>query len=427
MTVAAPGVLPLSRKQRKALARSTKRVNILEGSIRAGKTWTIWIRWLTFIASDRPKNGALVITGRTIQSIYRNLFEPLDNDPALAVFRPFVQYKMGAPTAIILGQLVHVVGASDIRAESKIRGFTVAGALVEEITTLPADFFRQLLGRMSPPGAALFGSTNPDAPSHWLHTEYLERLAELPEWYVEHFTMDDNPGLTEEYKDSLKAEYKGVWYDRFILGKWVVAEGTIYGESWDAKTNVIAPGQIPVIDRVLIAALDYGDVHPTRAYMLGIGSVGGRSNLYVLSEFAPGKGTVAQRASAFIEWLGSSPWGYPEWIAYDPAASVFKTQLQDDMLPSGTTLIKAHNAVLNGIQTVDALLSLNRLFVSSDCIQLIKMLPGYRWDPKAKGTKPIKEADDEADALRYAVYTSRRFWRHLIPLRSVQGDDAEDE
>ena len=420
--------LPLSRKQRRAVARSTRRVNILEGSIRAGKTWTIWIRWLTFIAVDRPKNGALVITGRTLQSIYRNLFEPLDNDPALAVFRPFVQYRMGASTAIILGQLVHVVGASDVRAESKIRGFTVAGALVEEITTIPAEFFRQLLGRMSPIGAALFGSTNPDGPSHWLNAEYLERLSELPDWYVEHFTMDDNPGLSDEYKASLKREYTGVWYDRFILGKWVAAEGSIYGESWRKQTHVVAPEDMPPIDRVLIAALDYGDVHPTRAYLLGLGAFsGGQSNLYVLDEFAPGKGTVAQRASGFIEWLSSTGYAWPEWVAYDPAASVFKTQLQDDGLPSGTTLIKAHNAVLSGIQTVDALLSLNRLFVSSRCTHLIKMLPGYRWDPKANGTKPIKEGDDEVDALRYAVYTSRRFWRHLIPLRAVQGDDAEDE
>jgi PBSX family phage terminase large subunit len=420
-------ILPLSKKQRRALARSRRRVNILEGSIRAGKTWTIWIRWLTFIAADRPKNGALIITGRTLQSIYRNLFEPLDNDPALAVFRPFVQYRLGAPTAVILGQLVHVVGASDARAESKIRGFTVAGALVEEVTTLPPEFFRQLLGRMSPPGAALFGSTNPDSPTHWFNVEYLERLSELPDWYVEHFTMDDNPGLTEEYKRALKQEYTGVWYDRFIKGLWVVAEGTIYGDSWDAKTHIVQPEQIPPIERVIMAALDYGDVHPTRAYLLGLGTVAGQTNLYVLDEFAPGKGTVAQRSTAFLEWLGGTGYGYPEWIAYDPAASVFKTQLQDDGLPSGTTLIKAHNSVLSGIQTVDALLSIRRLFVSSRCPHLIKMLPGYRWDPKAEGTKPIKEADDEADALRYVVYTSRRYWRHLIPLRAAQGDDAEDE
>lgn len=420
--------LPLGRKQRKAIARSTKRVNILEGSIRAGKTWTIWIRWLTFIAVDRPKNGALIITGRTLQSIYRNLFEPLDNDPALAAFRPYVQYRLGAPTAIIMGQLVHVVGASDARAESKIRGFTVAGALVEEVTTLPAEFFRQLLGRMSPVGAALFGTTNPDGPSHWFNVEYLERLSELTDWYVEHFNMDDNPGLTEAYKESLKREYTGVWYDRFILGLWVAAEGSIYGESWDRHTNVVKPEEIPPIERVLIAALDYGDVHPTRAYLLGIGAWPGQpSSLYVLDEFAPGKGTVAQRATGFLEWVEGTGYGWPEWLAYDPAASVFKTQLQDDGLPAGTTLIKAHNSVINGIQTVDALLSLNRLFVSTRCPYLIKMLPGYRWDPKAKGTAPIKEGDDEVDALRYAVYTSRRYWRHLIPLRAVQGDDSEDE
>jgi len=416
-------VPPLSRKQRRALARSKARVNLLEGSIRSGKTFIWLVRWFTFITLA-PKRGALLMVGKTRESLFRNVFEPLENDPTLAVFAPFIHYRQGAPTALMFGRTVHIMGAADAKAESKLRGMTLAGAFVDELTTLPHDFFRQLLGRMSVKGAQLFATTNPDAPGHWLKSEYLDRIGELPDWYVEHFTMDDNPGLTREYRESLEREYTGLWYRRFVKGEWVAAEGAVYTQ-WDQDRHVISPAQLPPIERVLIAATDYGTEHRTRAYLLGLGTPEGATspNLYVLSEFAPDTATVGQHAAMYYEWLRevtkTNRWPQPEWHAVDPAAKVFRQQLFDDGI---SNLMGAHNAVLPGIQTVAALLASSRLLVVDTCTELIKMLPGYRWDSAATkrgATKPIKENDDEADALRYAVYTSRRFWRDLIPLTAA--------
>lgn len=428
-------VAPLSRKQRRFIARSTAKVNVAEGSIRSSKTYAQFVRWGTFIAGDVPSKGALVITGKTMQSIYRNLFEPLDNDPGLSAFKPMIQYRQGAPTAYMFGRVCHVIGANDARAESRLRGFTVAGAMVDEITTLPEDYFKQLLGRMSPPGAKLFGTTNPDAPKHWLKRDYLDRLHELADWYVEHFTMDDNPSLTPEYREFIKQQYRGVFYDRFIRGLWVVAEGAVY-DMFDKSAHVIHPADVPEIERVLSVGVDYGTTHATRGYMIGLGRdpISQQPTLYVLSEFGPSKATVGQHAAMFRAWLTEQREGAkyptPEWIAVDPAAAVFRQQLFDDGVPEGSSLMRAHNAVLPGIQTVSALLATGRLkIVGATNPHLVEMLPGYRWDTKAalRGeTKPIKEDDDEADALRYAVYSVRRFWRDLIPLHIAdRGDDHE--
>lgn len=429
------GIRPLSRKQRRFIARSTHRVNLMEGSIRSSKTYAQFLRWGTFVTGDVPNKGALVIVGKTMQSIYRNLFEPLDNDPGLGAFRPMIQYRQGAPTATMFGRTCHVIGAADAKAEAKIRGFTVAGAMVDEVTTIPEDAFKQLLGRMSPEGAKLFGTTNPDAPKHWLKRDYLDRRHELADWYIEHFTMDDNPSLTREYRDFIEQQYAGVFYRRFIRGEWVAAEGAIY-DMFDSDVHVIHPADVPEIERVLCVGLDYGTTHSTRAYMIGLGRdpLTHEWTLYVLAEFAPEKATVGQHAAMFREWLRQQRVGAaypaPEWIAIDPAAAVFRQQMFDDGVPEGSTLMRAHNSVLSGIQTVQSLLATGHLkIIGATNPHLVDMIAGYRWDSAAAArgdTKPIKENDDEVDALRYAIYSVRRFWRDLIPLAAAsRGDDSE--
>ena len=416
-------VPPLSTKQRGMIVRSTARVNLLEGSIRSGKTFASLVRWFTFIADDAPTRGALVMVGKSRDALYRNVFEPLENDPTLAVFQPFVHYKQGAPTAQMFGRTVHIIGAADAKAESKIRGMTVAGAYIDELTTLPKDFFKQMLGRASVPGAMIFATTNPDAPRHWLKVDYLDKIDGFPDWLVWHFTMDDNPGLTEEYKASLKREYSGLWYQRFIDGLWVAAEGAVY-TMWDEDRHVINRTQLPNIDTVLGAGVDYGTTHATRGYLMGIGNdtQTGEATLYVLSEFAPATATVGQHAQMFRAWLSDQQpqsWQDPEWIAVDPAAAVFRQQLFDD---GHQNVMRAHNAVLPGIQTIASLLAAGKFKVLDTCEHLIKGLPGYRWDSAASDrglTKPIKEDDDECLALGTPVLTATG-WR---PVESVRLGD----
>src|SRR5690606_15080766 len=102
------------------------------------------------------------------------------------------------------------------------------------------------LGRMSVRGAQLFGTTNPDSPAHWLKAKFLDRIADLPDWRSWHFTLDDNPSLSDTYKAAIKAEFTGLWYRRFILGEWVAAEGAIY-DMWDPLAHVIPYDTMPAL------------------------------------------------------------------------------------------------------------------------------------------------------------------------------------
>jgi hypothetical protein len=159
----------LSPKQLDYLRNSTATVNVCDGSIRSGKTIITLFRWLLFVRRA-PRGGELVMVGRTRDSIWRNLVAPMQDPELFGAVADAVVGNYGAPTVSILGRKIHLIGASDAKAEKVIRGMTVAGAYVDEITVTSEEFFTQLLGRMSVKGAKLFGSTNPDNPAHWFKT-----------------------------------------------------------------------------------------------------------------------------------------------------------------------------------------------------------------------------------------------------------------
>lgn len=415
----------LSPKQIQAIANSTKRVNIWDGAVRSGKTFG-WILIMLNAISNHNGQGGILIVGKNRDSIYRNVFEPIEQQPEFALFAKQVQYRQGAAFATIFGHKCHVVGANDAGSESRIRGMTLALAFADEITILDKQFFKQLLARLSKKGAQLYCTTNPDTPGHWLMTEYLQKIPEqrhykpqppenqLTNWTYWHFTMDDNPSLDPEYKTALKREYTGVWYKRMIQGQWVAADGAIY-DFFDTEQHTIPHNQIPPIQRTISLGIDYGTTHPTAGILIGIGD---DNKLYALDEWAPNyqnnphtpqKLTDKQLSDHLKQWLQTQP-QQPEFTWVDPAAGSFRQQLWEDRHPH---LAKAKNDVLDGIRTVAALLANGDLLISQNCQHLIQELPGYRWDEKAtqKGEeKPIKTQDDFSDALRYAVYSSRKTW-----------------
>lgn len=407
-----------SPRQVWSIVRATARVNVWVGAIRSGKTIASLLAWLLYVRSA-PTTGALVVVGRTRESVARNVFVPLQDRAIFGRFAMHVSYTAGAPTAQILGRTVHVLGASDARAEMVLRGLTVAGAYVDEATLVAEAFWTQLLGRMSVPGARLFATTNPDGPAHWFKKQVIDRAAELG-YKVFRFTLVDNIHLAAEYIAQISREYVGLWYRRFILGEWVQAAGAVY-EGWDETRHVIKADQIPEMTRVLTLGIDYGTVHPTRGYALGIGpdtrpGHDGEHRLYVLDEWRPPSMTIGEHSADLRRWMGERPEWTPEWIAYDHASATFGMQLFHD---GHSNVMKAHKQVLPGIRTVAALLAVDKLVVSDACTELISKLPGYVWDEKATDrgeTAPVKANDDEADALRYAVYSGRQYWRGLIPL-----------
>jgi PBSX family phage terminase large subunit len=409
----------------RSIVEAQARINLWTGAIRSGKTISSLFCFLLYLANECPTSGEVFIVGQTLQTIERNLITPLQDPAIFGELARHVHHTPGANTAVICGRTVALIGATDVKAFRRIRGATGAAAYVDEVSLLPAGFLTELLGRLSLPGAKLFGTTNPDGPAHWLKVEYIDQQASLN---LRHFTftLDDNPSLDAEYVTAIKAEHKGLWYRRLILGEWVAAEGTVY-EAWAPDLHVVT--SLPTIDRWFAVGVDYGTTNPLDAIMVGRGrDADGITRLYAGAEWrhdpkvAKVRLTDAQHSQNLLEWFttvpkcdGSSDVGVrPDFVVVDPSAASFIEQLLADRVHGITP---ADNSVLDGIRTVSSLLATDRLRVHESCAPLIREMASYSWDDKAteKGEdKPLKVADHAVDALRYGIHTTEALWRPHI-------------
>lgn len=404
----------LSPKQVTSLVESDASICVWEGAIRSGKTIASLLRWLKYVA-DPPRGGQLVMVGKTTATIARNCFAPLQDPSIFGSLSQHIHYSAGAPTAKILGRTVHVIGANDAKAESKIRGFTCGGSYVDELTLVPRPFWDQLVGRHSIDGAQIFATTNPDNPQHWVKKDLLSGNPDVKMW---NFVMDDNPRLSEEKKAFWRRQYTGLWFKRFILGQWVQAEGAVL-DMWDEDVHVV--DELPPILRWVGTGIDYGTTNPFDALLLGLGADG---VLYLASEYRwdsrkeRRQKTDSEYSAAMTEWIdgytapGSMhPGVHPERWVVDPSAASFIQQMWRD----GYSPIAADNSVLDGIRLVSSLLAKGHLRVHRSCRGWIEEAPGYVWSEKAalKGIdEPEKVNDHALDAGRYVLKTTEWSWRH---------------
>lgn len=415
----------LSDKQILSIHHATRRVNIWEGAVRSGKSVGANVSWFAHVR-NRPPMGELAIIGRTKDTASRNVISVLKEPSLYGPLAKTVAYTEGANSCTILGQTVHVLGANDVASETKIRGMTLAGALVDEATIIPETTFQQTVARMSVPGARLFATTNPDSPAHWLKRDWIDR--DDPDIISFHFGLDDNPFLEPEYVAWLKRQYTGLWRKRFVDGLWVLAEGAIY-DAFDPDIHTCDPFRIPYITKWLGLGIDYGTTNPFHAVLAGIGV---DRRIYVVAEYrhdsraAHRQMTDAEYSTALRHWLTTVTIPQtelhgvaPEYVVVDPSATSFRVQLHRD----GISPWPADNSVADGIRTVATLLGNEQLVISRACKHLIDELSSYAWDPsaQAKGEdKPLKVNDHGADALRYLLFTAQPVWQSLVATVPVQ-------
>jgi PBSX family phage terminase large subunit len=391
------------------------KVALWEGSVSAGKTVaSLWA--FLFALRQAPTNGLVVVIGKTLQTIYQNLFTLLQSDEIFGALAAQVKYTPGATSARILGREVMVLGANDAKSEGKIRGATVALAYVDEATLLPEGFWPMLLTRLRVPGARLLATTNPGPRNHWLRKDYILRADQIG-MQVFSFTMADNPSLDPAYVADMERSFTGVFYERYILGRWTNAEGAIY-DMWDPAKHVTPWATLPSMSRLFACGVDYGTTNATAALRFGLGDDG---RLYLTDEWrhdsraGQARWTDGQLSKGLREWLATPPTPHGpqdvEWIVVDPSAASFKLQLFND---GQSNVMAGNNSVVDGIRTVASLLAAERLAVSDRCPGFIDEAPGYAWDPKATEAgkdAPIKERDHSMDAGRYAVHSTAVLWR----------------
>lgn len=386
--------MPLSQKQIDSFNACDKRLNIWVGAVRSGKTYSSILKLIDLIKNG--PEGAAMIIGVNRDTIQRNVLLELYK------FLGFSPPSTKTTETKLYGRNMYFVGAHDEGAVRRIQGSTLAFAYVDEATCIPQPFWRMLLSRLSIKDAQLLATCNPEGPAHWLKKEFIDRQSELDltHW---HFTLDDNPSLEESYKESLKKEYQGMWYKRYILGEWAVAQGLIY-DSYDELNLYSQPHDPPSYYTV---GIDYGTSNATAAVLCAI-TPNRWPQIRVEAEYyydSVKKGRqktddeLAQDIQDFVAYRNVRA------VYVDPSAASLKLELRRRNLP----VMEGKNDVLPGIKVLSKWISGKNIVIHKGCSNLIDCIQTYSWCPKAADRgedKPLKEREHILDALRYAIYSN---------------------
>lgn len=398
---------PFSEKQLAFINYADAKMNIATGSVRAGKTIACTVRWIRYLMEGPDADYAML--GKSMGTLKRNvindLFDILGKKNAKWIDRQQGEMR-------ILGKRVWAIGAATEEAEERIRGATFAGAYCDEANLYPESVWMQLQARLSIPGAMTFANCNPDSPYHWFYKKVLKNNdIDKKIWQ---FTMDDNLSLTADYRKQLMAQYSGVFFKRFIQGKWCVAEGKIY-DTFDPEKHCIDTfsivSQIPMNKRDYFVSCDQGtsvtcswsfmcrDKRTDITYKLG-------EYYYEAKEMKHQKDDAAYFAdfNAYVDKYIPPQFKLHLPVYGDPAASSWDAMLTNHHF----NYRHADNNVLEGIKFVLKMLNEGKYFIDKSCKKTIEEYESYCWDEKAqeKGEdKPRKMFDHACDSDRYGLYT----------------------
>lgn len=405
--------MPMSNKQRQIMRfpyMAQYTALICDGAIRSGKTsWMSLSFVLWAMSSYDGKNFA--ICSKSVGAAERNIIRPLMSVKYLR--KNFeVSYRRSTHEMIVRRgrkeNRFYVFGGRDESSASLIQGLTLAGVLLDEVALMPRSFVEQALARCSVNGSKLWFNCNPEGPKHWFRQEWILNPDEKKALYL-HFTLDDNPGLSDEIKARYKSMYAGIFYKRFILGQWALADGVIY-DMLDENENFYRPGEEPadmrwVSNRTI--ACDYGTTNP--CVFLDI--LDDRETIRIDREYRWDsrkeyrQKTDKEYADDLASFMGKNQCT----VLVDPSAASFIAELKS----RGFLVKAANNNVLDGIRKTATLIQQRVIKISTECTGLHEELSSYMWDTKASQygeEKPIKEMDHAPDALRYYV-NSLPSWR----------------
>ncbi len=394
----------ISPKQKKILAFPYSKYDaiICDGAVRSGKTSLMMWAFVSW-AMENFSGQSFGICGKTVDSCTKNIIVPftvmaLANEKYTLRWRSshkILEVRRGAVT-----NYFEVFGGKDESSYTLIQGRTLAGVLLDEVVLMPRSFVEQALTRCSVDGAKLWFSCNPDNPMHWFYTDWIKRARERNALYL-HFEMTDNPGLSQKTLERYQTMFSGVFYDRYVRGKWCVAEGLVYDFGEEQITDDIPQGGEYYI------SVDYGTLNPFSA---GLWCIDGGKAVRIAEYYYSGRDSKVQKTDedycdAIIELAGDKPVRH---VIVDPSAASFITALRRR---GNFSVREAKNDVLDGIRLTYRMLKNGQIKIHKNCKDAIREFGLYRWDDKSTTDKPIKENDHAMDDIRYFANTilRRRF------------------
>lgn len=378
-----------TKMQLEYIRLANARWNIKTGATRSGKTYIDINYIIPFRIRERVnKKGISVILGVTKETIERNILEPMRE-----IFGSSLVGEIDNRNRCkLFGDRVYCLGAEKVNQVSKIRGASFKYVYGDEMVEWNEEVFELLKSRLDKPYSVFDGTLNPSHPNHWVK-KFIDN--EKINKYVQEYCIDDNKYLDPKFVEDLKKEYEGtVRYQRYILGKWALAEGLIY-PMFNRDFHIVPTEPRPYSE--YIVSMDYGIQNPTAMLVFG------RSNnvWYLVKEYYhSGRDTKQQKTDGeYYDELIKLTYGINvKQIIVDPSASSFIALINKH---GQYRVIKAKNDVLKGIQETAGMLSSNNFKINDCCKNTIKELELYSWDKKSSEDKPLKEFDHAMDSLRY--------------------------
>lgn len=394
----------LSAKQRKVMTwwmpgsgYEDREAIVCDGAVRSGKTLAMGMSFFIW-ASTCFHGQRFGVCGKTIASLRRNvLAEVLPKLGALGA----VWTEKRSENLLKLRFLGHenqfyIFGGRDESSASLIQGVTFAGILMDEVVLMPRSFVEQACARCSVTGSRLWFNCNPGGPAHWFYKNWILE-ADKRNCLRLSFTMEDNPSLSPAIRRRYQTLYAGVFYQRFVLGQWVQAEGRVY-DFFTEEMAVPAPAE-PLEEYYI--SCDYGTVNPTSMGLWGRkeGCWYRVKEFYFDSRAEQRQMTDEEYARALETLAGSRK---VTAVIVDPSAASFMEVLRR----RGHRVKKANNDVLAGIRLTADALKEGKIRICLDCGDCLREMELYAWDPESQGRDRVKKEYDHAmDDMRYFVAT----------------------
>lgn len=417
---------PFSLKQKKILTWwmpnspvAEKDGIIADGAVRSGKTLIMSLSFMLW-AMSTFEFEVFGMAGKTIASFRRNVLFILK---IVLRLRGYTVEDRRSENCIVVSNgrvenYFYIFGGKDESSQDLVQGLTCAGFFFDEVTLMPESFVNQAVARCSVEGSKLWFNCNPGGPFHWFKVNWIDQLDDKNMLRL-HFLLSDNPSLSPKKIAWYERKFSGVFYQRYILGLWVMAEGVIYSMFEPKMIVHRVPKDVTIREKWI--GIDYGQANATTFILCGIGS---DSIFYVLDEyFHSGRDSMVQKspkayAKDFKKWLlkngvDGMPVRYDK-IFIDPSAKGFMLQLFEENVQG---IRQAINEVNRGIELFSSLIQNGNFRVLSHCKNVLKELGSYSWDPKRqeKGEDvPIKQHDHTMDAIRYILNGTRMTWQKIL-------------
>lgn len=399
-------ITKLSQKQIEFMATDLHRINILHGSIRSGKTVVSLFKFALEVATY-PKDAKFLMVGVTLDTLKRNCLDILDE---ILPDGSFV-YSLGSKMGFLYGRQIYLEGANDSQSMRKIRGMTLTGAYLDEASLHNKDFVRTVNGRLSTPKAFLLATTNPEEPTHWFKTDYID--AEGIDKKVWHFVLEDNCFLDPDYIKNVKAEYRqmgNAYFQRYILGLWVRAEGAVYTQFCEDCNKYI----VDEIDKSKISfiqiGIDFGGNGSQTAFVatafLNDGSIAVLESERLSSEnLNPDRLNKKFEEFFYYKVCNNYPKANIRYVFADCAEQVLIRGLKTIGLP-----VVFRNSIKNEInqriRCLNGLIAKNKFVIQSRCTSVIEAMQAAVWkETKTGADERLDDGSTDIDSLDALEYS----------------------